>query len=263
MRASWTGMISFGLVNIPVKLYSAAREEKTTFHQMHSEDSGRVGYQKVCKVCSKTLESDQIIKGYEYKKGHYVLLTDDELDKISLHTARTIAITSFVGSEEIDAVLPAEIHYIGPDENGEHAYVLLREALSRSNKVGIGKITMRTREQLVAVRVVEDKLVLQTLHYADELTHTDELGIPGTDVQLSEAEMELSQVLIQYMTRKFDLSAYHDDYEAALKEMINKKIEGQEVTVPAEPQATEVIDIVAALKTSLAASEPSRKEKSA
>ncbi|MCL5102785.1 MAG: Ku protein [Armatimonadetes bacterium] len=263
MRATWSGMISFGLVNIPVRVYNAAREEKISFHQMHKEDSGRIGYQKVCKVCGTVVDSDEIINGYEYKKGHYVLLADEELDKINLNTTKAISIDSFVNSDEIDAVMLEETYYISPDENGEHAYVLLREALNRSGKVGIGKVTMRTREQLAAVRVVDEKLILETLHFADELTRADDLGIPGADVQLSENELELSQVLIEHMTREFDPAAYRNEYESAVKELINKKIEGEEVTMPVGPQATNVVDIVSALKASLAASEsapePARK----
>lgn len=255
MRSTWSGMISFGLVNIPVKLFSAAREEKTSFHQMHKQDSGRVGYQKVCKSCGAVLDGDQIIKGYEYKKGNYVLLDDEELDKVSLNTTKTIGITTFVNSDEIDPVLLKEIYYISPDDNGEHAYVLLREALNRTGKVGIGKVTMRTREQLAAVRVVDDKLVLETLHFANELSPADEIGIPSPDAKVADNEMELSEVLIQHMTSDFDLSAYHDDYESALKDLISKKIEGEEIIAPAGPQPTNVIDIVAALKASLAASE--------
>lgn len=254
MRANWTGMISFGLVNIPVRLYTAARDEKTSFHQIHIKDNGRIGYQKVCKICNQPVEADEIARGYEFKKGKYVIIEDEDLEKISLPSSKSISITSFVNTDELDPVLFDSTSYIGPDDNGEHAYVLLREALKQTGKVGIGKIAMRTREQLVAVRVVEDKLVLQTLHYADELTNIEEIGLPGQDVPLADSEVELSQVLIKYMSKPFDLSAYHDEYEAALKDLIAKKVEGQEIATPAEPMPTNVVDIVSALKASLAAS---------
>ena len=265
MRATWSGMISFGLVNIPVKVFAAARDEDISFHQMHREDSGRVRYEKVCKVCGNALGKDDIVKGYEYKKGQYVIITDEDLDKINLPTTKTISIANFVDESEIDALQFERSFYVGPDENGERAYALLREALSRTNKVGIGKIALHSREQLAAVRVDNNALVLETLHWADEMIKTDDLGLPAADIQIAENELDLAQVLIQHMTAPLDLTAYQDDYREALKDLIHKKIEGQEVTAPPEQQPTNVIDIMSALKASLAAAEtePDGKRKTA
>lgn len=250
-RATWSGMISFGLVNIPVKLFTAARSQDISFHQLHKEDSGRVKYEKVCKVCGNELGQDDIIKGYEYKKNQYVTLSDEELDKINLPTAKTISISNFIDAGEIDPIDFEKAYYVSPAENGERAYVLLREALKKTNKVGIGKVALRNREDLVAVRLSGDALVLETLHYANELAKPDELGLPAADTQVPGNELELAEVLINHMSSDFDLSAYHDDYEQALKDMISKKIEGEEVTAPPEPQPTNVVDIMAALKASL------------
>jgi len=264
-RATWSGMISFGLVNIPIKVFNTAREEKISFHQMHKDDSGRVRYEKVCRTCGKPLETDDIIKGYEYKKGQYVLIDDEELDKISLKTTWTISIAAFVDESELDPLQLEKAFYIAPDENGEHAYVLLREALSSNHKIGIGKVILRNREDLAAIRVVDGVLVMEILHYCDEIIKPDDMGIPSSDVQVSESELDLAKVLVEHMTSEFDPAAYHDDYEAALRDLINKKIEGQEVVAPTEPQPTNVIDIMSMLKASLesAEKEPAKLKKSA
>lgn len=255
MRATWSGMISFGLVNIPVKVYTAARDERISFHQMHREDSGRVGYQKVCKSCGETLSGEDIIKGYEYRKGQYVLVDDDDLDKINLKTTKSIGIQQFVDVSEIDPLQFDRAFYIGPDEGGERSYALLREALASTGKAGIGKVIFRSREELAAVRVVNGSLVLETLHFCNDMVKTDDMGIPSADVQVVSNELDLAKVLIDHMTTPFEPAAYKDEYDAALRDLISKKIEGEEVTAPPEPQATNVIDIVAALKASLAAAE--------
>lgn len=255
MRATWSGMISFGLVNIPVKVYTASRDQDISFHQLHKEDNGRVRYDKVCKVCGNALDKDDIVKGYEYKKGQYVILTDEELASIDLPTTKTISIMHFVDSAEISPLQYDQAYYVAPDENGERAYALLREALGRSNKVGIGKVTLHTREQLAAVRAVDGALALETLHLADEMVGTEGLGIPAPDIEVPKSELELADVLIQHLTAPFKPEEYHDEYEQALKELISKKIEGEEVTAPSAPQPTNVIDIMSALKASLAAAE--------
>lgn len=255
MHATWSGMISFGLVNIPVKVYTAARDEKISFHQMHRDDSGRIRYEKVCKACENPIKTDDIIKGYEYKKGQYVLITDEDLEKINLKTAKSITILNFVDATEIEPLQFEKAYYIAPDEDAGRSYMLFREALTTTGKVAIGKVIFRNHEQLVAVRVVRDAIVLETLHYADEMIKPDNIGIPSSDTKVSESELDLAKVLIEHMTSPFDPAAYRDEYETALRDIINKKIEGEEVTAPPEPQPTNVIDIVAALKASLAAAE--------
>jgi len=248
-------MISFGLVNIPVKIYSAARDLDISFHQMHKDDHGRVRYAKVCKTCGNELGKDDIIKGYEYRKGQYVTLSDEELETVNVKTAKSIGISSFVDSTEVEPLEFEKAYYVGPDSNGERAYALLREALTRSNKIAIGKVSMRAREQLVAIRVVGNMLVLETMHFADEIVKPEGIGIPGDELSVSDSELDLAKVLIEHMTAPFDLEAYHDEYEKALKDLINKKIGGEEITAPSEPQPTNVIDIMAALKASLEAAE--------
>lgn len=258
MRATWSGMISFGLVNIPIKLYTSARSNDISFHQMHKDDSGRVGYRKVCKSCGNELDKDDIVKAYEYRKNQYVTVTDDELAQIPLQSAKTIAIQSFVDASQLDPVDFEKAYYMGPDQNGDRAYVLLRDALRKTGKVAIGKVTMRTREDLVAIRVSGDALVMEVLYYADELVNPQDIGLPSADYKVEENEINLAQVLIEHMTGDLDLSKFRDEYEAALKDLINKKIEGEEITAPAEVQPTKVVDIMAALKASLEAAEKER-----
>lgn len=260
MRPSWSGMISFGLVNIPVRAYAAARDESTAFHQIHKDDTGRVRYQKVCKVCGNELQNEDIVKGYEYKKNEYVVLEDEELDKIDLPTARTISIGNFADAGEIDPLQLERAYYIAPAENGERAYALLREALKSSGKAGIGKVVLHNREHLAALRAVDGALVLQTLHFANEMTDSSELGIPAQEFEIPENELSLANVLIDHMSAPFEPAAYRDEYDAAIQELIRKKIEGAEVTAPAEAQPTNVVDIVSALKASLAEAEAQPRE---
>jgi len=250
-------MISFGLVNIPVKLYNAAKDESISFHQLHKEDSGRVSYHKVCKVCGETLEKDDIVKGYEYAKGQYVVVTDEELDKINIKSARTISIDNFVDASEIEPIQYENAYYLGPDEGGERAYALLREALKRASKVGIGKIALRNHEQLAVVRVADGALVLETLHFCDEMVKPEGIGIPAEGVPVADNELDLAKVLIEHMSSEFDPGRYHDEYAQALRQLIDQKIEGEEVIAPAELQPTNVIDIMSALKASLEAAETS------
>ena len=255
MRATWSGMISFGLVNIPVKLYAAARDQDISFHQMHKDDSGRVRYEKVCKGCGNALGKDDIVKGYEYNKGQYVIVTDQELESVNLKTTKSITIANFVDSAEVDPLDFEKAYYVAPDENGERAYVLLRQALARMNKIGIGKVSLGAREKLAAIRLSGDALILETMYFADEIVGTEGIGIPASDFQVSDNELDLAKVLIEHMAAPFDPSAYHDEYEQAIKDLIGKKIAGEEVTAPPEPQPTKVIDIMAALKASLEAAE--------
>lgn len=251
MNSTWSGMISFGLVNIPVKLYAATRDKDINFNQMHKDDNGRVRYEKTCKVCGKELGKDDLVKGYEYTKGQYVIVTDEELKSVNLKTTKSITVTNFINIDDIDPLEFEKAYYIGPDENGEKPYVLLREALAQSKKVAIGKVSLHSREQLAVLRLMDNIIILETMHFADEIIKPEGIGLPPADFKVADNELDLAKVLIQHMTSPFDYNAFHDEYEQALKELINKKIAGEEVTTPPAPQPTNVIDIMAALKASL------------
>ncbi len=255
MRATWSGMISFGLVNIPVKLFAATRSKDISFNQLHKDDNGRVRYDKVCKICGNVLSKDDIVKGYEFRKGQYVVLSDEELDSVNVKSSKTIEITAFVDASEVDPIEFERAYYIAPDENGDRAYTLLRQALADQNKMAIGKISMGTREKLAGIRLSGSALILETMFFNDEIVKPDAVPLPAADAETQANELELAKVLIEHMTAKFDPAQYHDDYEAALKQLIQAKIDGEQITAPTEPAATKVIDIMSALKASLEATE--------
>ncbi|MHB1456464.1 MAG: non-homologous end joining protein Ku [Armatimonadota bacterium] len=266
MHAIWSGMISFGLVNIPVKIYAAARDIDVSFNQMHKDDSGRVRYAKLCKVCGKELSKEDIVKGYEYQKEQYVIITDKELAGVNLKTTKSISVTSFVDIKDIEPMEFEKAYYVAPDENGQKAYALLREALIQSKKIAIGKVSLHSREQLAALRIAGDAIILETMHFVDEMVKPEGIGIPAADFQVADSELDLAKILIEHMSAPFDYDAYHDEYEKALKELISHKIAGEEVTAAPTPQPTDVIDIMAALKASLESVDkqaPAEKEKSA
>ncbi len=255
MNASWSGMISFGLVNIPVKLYAATRDQDISFHQMHKEDNGRVKYEKVCTICGRELGKDDLVRGYEYTKGQYVIVTDEDMESVNLKSSRTIEISSFVDSSEVGALSREKAFYVAPDKNGERAYALFREALGGTKKIAIGKISLHAREKLAAIRTVDNTLVLETMRFADEIVKPEGIGVPAADYQVTDKELDLAKVLIEHMTAPFDLGKYHDEYEAALKDLINRKIAGEQVAAPQVIQPTLVNDIMAVLKASLEAAE--------
>ena len=263
MHAIWSGMISFGLVNIPVKIYAASRDLDVSFNQMHKDDNGRVRYAKLCRICGKELSKDDIVKGYEYKKDQYVIVTDKELEGINLKTTKSISVTSFVDSDDIEPLEFEKAFYVAPDENGEKAYALLREALVQSKKIAIGKVSLHSREQLAVLRISGNAIILETMHFVDEMVKPEGIGIPAADFKVSDNELDLAKILIDHMSAPFDYDSYHDEYEKALKDLINQKIAGEEVTVAPIPQPTDVIDIMAALKASLESVDKQEKEKSA
>ena len=260
MRASWSGMISFGLVNIPIKLYPATRSRDINFNQLHKDDNGRVRYDKVCKVCGNVLGKDDIIKGYEFRKGQYVTITEEELASVDVKSSKTVEITDFVDADQVDALEFERAYYIGPGENGERAYVLLRQALSDQKQMAIGKITISSREKLAGIRLSGNALVLETMYFNNEINKPEGMDIPAADYEISSSELDLAKVLIEHMSAPFEPDRYHDEYEAALKNMIQAKIDGEQVAAPPEPQATNVVDIMAALKASLEAAEKDKKQ---
>ena len=180
MRSMWKGLISFGLVNIPVALYSAVEDKQLHFNQLHKEDGGRISYKKVCKECGKDLEAEEIVRGYEFEKGRYITLSEEELDKFASVASRAIAMQEFVDAAEIDAIYLDKAYYLGPDEAGKMPYALLLEALKRAKKVGVAKMVMRDKEYLAVIRPVDQVLVLNTMHYPDEIRQPEGLGLSSS-----------------------------------------------------------------------------------
>ena len=264
-RAMWKGAISFGLVTIPVAVFPATEEKSLKFNQLHDEDHGRIRYKRVCDIDGEEVSYEHIVKGYEYEKDHYVVLTDDDLDKVPLESSRAIDIVQFVDLEEIDPVLYKKSYYLVPDETGAKAYALLRKALSEENRVGIAKVSFRDKEHLAALRFKDNVFVLETMYWPDEI-RAAEFDTVNADAKVRAQEVEMAKSLIDNLTEPWNPEAYRDEYRDALFEIVEKKIAGEEIEVVPEATPAKVVDLMEALKASVAAAKkktPAPKPKAA
>lgn len=254
-RSIWGGAISFGLVNVPVKLYTAVRKKDVRFHQLHAPDGARINQKRVCSEDGEEVAYDDIVKGYEIAKGQYVIIEPDELEALDPESTHTIDIEDFVQLDEIDPLFFDASYYVLPDARGEKAYRLLLESMRDSGKVGIAKVVMRTKQYLVAVRPVGEALVMTTMNFGDEVVSQDELdGLPGPSENVSERELAMATQLIDSLSTAFDPDRYADTYREKVLELIEKKADGQEIVAPAEVKTAQpVVDLMAALEASLAA----------
>jgi DNA end-binding protein Ku len=262
MRAIWKGAVSFGLVSIAVKLYSATEEKDIRFHQVHRTDGGRIKYQRTCSVDGEAVSYDDIAKGYDIGGGEMVILTDEDFADLPLSTSRAIDVLEFVPAEQIDPILFAKAYYLEPEGQAAKPYVLLRDALRDAERVAIVKIAIRQREQLATLRVRDDVLVLNTMMWPDEV-RTPEFGFLDDDIETRPAELAMASSLIDSMAGSFKPDEFTDNYRAALQEVIDAKIEGREVVQPeeAEEAPAAAIDLMAALKASVERAKQARGEK--
>lgn len=251
MRAIWKGFIRFSLVTIPVNLYSAVEPSGTvSFNQLHKDDNGRVGYEKKCKKCGKSLSTEDIIKGYEYEPDHYIILEPEDFQKVKLESTRTIEIIGFVNASEVHPTLYDSPYFIGPDGPvGKDAYALLVQTLKDTGKMGIGKVVLRDREDMIMISPQENGMVMYKLRYPSEMRKVS--NIPQLNgVKANKEQLKLAHNLVDSMTTTLDQIEMKDKYQDALKEMIQAKIEGKEI-VTTEQEVKPVTDIMAALKQSL------------
>lgn len=267
-HAIWSGSINFGLVSIPVKLFTAVRSGKNdiAFNFLHKKDKGRIKNERVCSVDGKNVPWDEIVRGYEYEKGQYVILTDEDIKKASVEATQSVDIVQFVDAKEINPMLYDTPYYLEPDKKGRHAYALLREALKKSGKVGVAQVVIRTREHLAALRPLGDALVLETLHYADELMPYDQFELPPAKEKTPPTEMKAAMMLIDTMSEKFDPESFHDTYKEKLLTMIQARAKGKPLPKikGKAPQPTNVVNIMDVLQRSLSERRGKRvKEKSA
>jgi DNA end-binding protein Ku len=257
MKTMWKGAISFGLVTIPVKVYGATEEKTLRFNQLHAADGGRIKYKRVCSIDGEEVSFGDIVKGYEYEKDHYVMITDEELDALPLKTTRAIEIERFVDSEQIDPIYFQRSYYLVPEGTGVKAYHLLREAMSDDGKVALAKVAFREKEHLATVRLRENVLVLETMFWPDEIRDArfDELD---EEVELRPQEIKMARSLIDSLTDDFEPKDFQDEYRAALEDLIAKKVQGEEITYaePAEP--SKVVDLMDALRASVEAAQASK-----
>ncbi|HTM12899.1 MAG TPA: Ku protein [Bryobacteraceae bacterium] len=246
----WKGHLTFGLVSFPVKLYSAARSESISFNQLHKTDGSRVRQVLYCAAEDKPIPRTEIVKGYEYEKDRYVVIEDEEIKKVAPQTAKVMEIQEFVKADAVDPIYLETSYYMAPDEAGEKPYALLFDALKKSGYMGIAKVTMHNREHVVILRPGANGVLLHTMYYNHEIRKVDEFR---TDLSLvKEKELALAQSLVEALAAEFEPDKYKDSYRENLLQMIESKKEGREVVATPEPRQEKVVDILEALKASLA-----------
>jgi DNA end-binding protein Ku len=262
MRAIWKGSISFGLVNIPIALYPATRREELKFRLLRQKDLSPVNYKRVAEKDGKEVPWNEIVKGYEYDKGKYVVLKDEDFQRVDLEATQTVDIQDFVEVAEIDPIYFYKPYYLKAQKGGDKAYTLLRNALKDTNKVGIAKVVIKTRQYLAGVKAKDETLVLELMHFAEELADASKLHVPKK-VEVGKRENDMARALVESMSSKWDPEKYHDDYREALMEVIEEKVEsgGKEIEEKPKPKKapSKVIDLVAVLQESLAQTQGTKK----
>ncbi len=251
-RTMWKGVISFGLVSIPIRVFPATEEKTLRFNQLHDKDGGRIKYQRVCSVCGEEVSFEHIVKGYEYEKDRYVVLSDEDFDAVPLESSRAIDIQQFVDLTEIDPILYKKSYYLVPEETGVKAYTLLREAMAGDGKVGIAKVSFRDKEHLAALRFKDNVFVLETMFWPDEIREA-EFEELDKSVKLRPQEVQMAQTLIENLTEDWNPEQYRDEYREALLGIVEKKAAGEEIVVLEPAEEAKVVDLMEALKASVEA----------
>ncbi|GAA4631757.1 Ku protein [Actinoallomurus vinaceus] len=261
MRSIWKGAISFGLVTIPVKLYSATEQRDVAFHQVHREDAGRIRYKRVCTKDGEEVPYSDIAKGYELATGEIVVLTDEDFAELPLSTSRRIDVLQFTPEEQVDPIYFNKTYYLEPDAQGVKPYILLRDALEDSGKVAVVKVALRQRESLATLRVRDGVFVLETMLWPDEIREAD-FPFLEEDVDVRAQELQMAASLIDTMTGDFEPADYNDRYREALEAVIEAKVEGREVVAPeAEEEVPAAADLLSALRASVEAAKKGRADK--
>lgn len=252
-RSIWSGSISFGLVNVPVRIYSAIEEHKLHFHYLHEKDDSPIGYQKVCKKEDKPVPDEEIVKAFEYSKGEYVVMEDEDFEAAQIEGYKTIDITDFVPYEEIDPIYFAKTYYVGPQAGAEKVYSLLVVAMEDSELAAVTKFVMRDKQHVGALRIREGVITLEQLHFADEIRSVKE--IKASKRKVERRELQMAQELIKSFTGKWKPEQYKDTYRNELMKVIRAKRKGQEIHRAPEVEEEEPVDLMAALRQSLAAAQ--------
>jgi DNA end-binding protein Ku len=263
-RAIWSGSISFGLVNVPVKLYSAVKQKDVRFNQLEEKTGAHIKYKRVSEKTGKEVDYDDIVKGYEVAKGKYVTVSSEELEAVAPDKTKTVDIEDFVDIAEIDPIYYEKTYFLAPDGDGaSKAYGLLLKAMEDRGRVAIGRFVMRTKEYLCAIRPYDGILALETMYFPDEVVAKKDVpGVPERRAKVGDKELKIATSLIESLTTEFKPSSYKDSYRAALLKMIDRKAEGEEVVLPAEPEGeqAQVVDLLAALEASVEAAKKNKKK---
>jgi DNA end-binding protein Ku len=265
-QAIWSGAITFGLVTIPVKLFTAVRTNDLRFNFLHNADGGRIFNERHCTVCNEKVEYRDLVRGYEYEKGRYVTLTDDDLKAVNPEATQTVEILEFVELDKINPMYFDTPYYLEPEKKGRHAYALLRESLREANKVGIARVVIRSREHIAALKPNGEALVLELMHYADELVEQSAFDFPELKAEVAPAELKVAKMLIDTMSvEAFEPEKFHDSYRDAVLAMIEARVAGVTIATPEakRPAATNVVNLMDVLQRSLEqtrerAAEPAR-----
>ncbi|NLW17224.1 MAG: Ku protein [Firmicutes bacterium] len=259
MRSIWNGSISFGLVNVPVKMFAATQDKDIRFRTLHKACNTPIQYRKFCPTCQQEVAAEELVKAYEYEKGRFVVLDEEELEALAIAQTRSIDIIDFVDLEEIDPIYFYKSYYLGVGDTGQKAYWLLRKAMEETGKVAIAKVVLRNKQHLAAVRVLPQCLSLALMFYPDEIRAADSL-LPEREIALQEGEMRMATQLIESLSGSFQPEKYTDDYRDELLKVIEAKIAGEAVAVPKEQPSGQVIDLMEALQASLALVEKSKQK---
>jgi DNA end-binding protein Ku len=262
MRAIWRGAVSFGLVSVPVKLYTATESHDISFRQVHAKDGGRIKYQRVCSIDGEEVAYADIAKGYETEDGQMVVLDDDDFAELPASSSREISVEKFVPSDQIDPMWLEKSYYLEPDKTAAKPYALLREALKEADRVAVVTVSIRTRMTTAVLRVRDDVIVMQTMLWPDEVRKPDFAGLDATEHAAKPQELKMAKLLVETLAGDYDAGDYEDDYAKALEALVTAKLEGGEVKTPEQPKKTsgEVVDLLAALQRSVDAAKSSRGE---
>jgi DNA end-binding protein Ku len=252
-RSIWSGSISFGLVNVPVKLYNAVQRKSVQFHQLHDSDRARIQQKRVCSADGEEVPFEHLVKGFEFAPGQYVVIESDELDALAAQKTRLIEIEQFVDLDEIDPLMFDQPYYVAPATGAAKAYRLMVDAMDEARKAAIGRFVLRQKEHLVALRVKDGQLVMETLVYADEIVSPASLDTaPAADAEVSERELDIARQLVAMLSGPFEPSRYRDDYREAVLGLIERKVAGEEIAIaPAPREPAAVPDLMAALQASV------------
>lgn len=248
-HAIWSGSINFGLVTIPVKLFTAVRTDELSFNLLHAKDEGRIKYERICSIDGNVVPWDEIVKGYEYEKGQYVLLNDEDFKKVNPEATQSVDILEFVELDKINPMYFDKPYYLEPTKQGRHAYALLRETLTQSNRVAIARVVIRTKEYIAAVKAIEGALVLELMHWESEIVASDTLDIPGSE-KLPEKEMKMARMLVDTMSvDEFEPQKFNNNYHDELLAMIEARAAGKELPkakkAPARSKVVNLMDVLA------------------
>ena len=259
-RSIWKGAISFGLVTIPIKLFSATEEKDISFRQVHPEDGGRIKYKRTCEKCGQEIPFGEIAKGYELADGRMVILEKEDFDTLPLTTTKAVEVVQFVAADEVDPTYFAKTYFMEAEGPGAKPYVLLRDALINTGRCAVVKVALRSREALALVRPKDGVLLMHTMLWPDEL-RDGSFAAPPTDVTVSDAEVTMAQSFIEALTSDFDPTQFSDAYREAIEQVVRSKADGVEIEAPLEEEGeAEVVDLVAALRASVAAAKKRREQ---